>query len=149
MYSENGVQVDFEEVTRLVDTADVFVVGFGTFQNRLLVDTRSDATEMPMVRVVKPISSPRARLAWLAKRRPSLAEPQSFTFIPWPHSINFLADTGVWDKICRSVGADLDPAVQTQCAMAFGELGALDREATLETLKGENCLTLWPPEDQA
>jgi hypothetical protein len=149
LYSENGVQVDFDEVNRLVDTADVYVVGFGTFQSRLLVDTRSDATEMPLVRVVKPISSPRARLAWLAKRRPSLDEPRAFTFIPWPHSVGFLADTGIWDTICRSVTADIEPAVQEQCDEAFREMRKLDREATLAILKGENCLTLWPREDEA
>ncbi len=149
MFSENGVQVDFDEVNRLLDTADVYVVGFGTFQNRLLVDTRSDATEVPLVRVVKPISSPRARLAWLAKRRPTLEEPRSFTFIPWPHSISFLAETGVWDKICRSVTADIEPAVREQCDQAFRELREQDREATLAILKGENCLTLWPREDGA
>ena len=149
MYSENGVQVDFDEVRRLVDTADVFVIGFGTFQNRLLVDTRSNATEMPLVQAVKPISSPRARLAWLARRRPSLEEPESFTFIPWPHSIGFLADTGIWGKICTSVSADIEPDVQAQCELAFQELQNLDRDATLDILKGENCLTLWPRDTEA
>ena len=45
MYSENGVLVDFEEINKLVETADVFTVGFATFLERLLIRDRAAARE--------------------------------------------------------------------------------------------------------
>ena len=35
MFSENGVLVDFEEISKLLVKADVFVVGFATLVVRL------------------------------------------------------------------------------------------------------------------
>ena len=49
MYSENGVLVDFDEISKLLSTADVFTVGFATFPERLIVDTRTNERETPMI----------------------------------------------------------------------------------------------------
>ena len=78
--------VDLDDVAKLVSEADVFTVGFANFPERLIVDTRSDMNETPMVQVVEPASGPRDRLAWLQRRRPSLGAPRAFTFMAWPHS---------------------------------------------------------------
>ena len=63
MYSENGVLVDFDEINKLVNTADVFTVAFANFPERLIVDTRSNGIETPMVQVVRPEAGLRFRAA--------------------------------------------------------------------------------------
>ena len=148
MYSENGVLVDFEEITKVIETAEVFVVGFSNFQERLIVDTRHNDNETPLVQVVKPSTGARQRLQWLKRRRPTLGEPESFIFFPWPHSAGFMVDTGVWDQMVRRVVGDYDPAVKTQCEMAIHQLQNLEREAMQAVLRGENCLTLWPRDEE-
>ncbi len=150
MHSENGVLVDLGEVGKLVDVADVFVIGFAHFAERLLVDTRYNEYETPLVQVVPPTSSPRKRLAQLGRRRPSLGRPESFTFVPWPHSPAFMVESGVWDMIQRRVVADVDTALAVQCDLAIKRLEELDQAASIALLKGENCMTLWPadPEEQ-
>ena len=147
MYSENGVLVDLEDVAKLVSEADVFTVGFAHFPERLIVDTRSDMKEAPLVQVVEPASGPRDRLAWLRRRRPSLGSPRSFTFMAWPHSPAFMQETGVWDRIRHQVNAENDLGVDSQCEQALRELQNLDLQATLAVLRGERCLQLWPRED--
>jgi hypothetical protein len=147
MYSENGVLVDLEDVAKLVSEADVFTVGFSNFPERLIVDTRSNMKETPMVKVVEPASGPRDRLAWLQRRRPSLGAPRAFTFMAWPHSPLFMQETGVWDRIRRQVNADTDLSIDAQCEQALRELQNLDMQATLAVLRGERCLTLWPREE--
>jgi hypothetical protein len=147
MYSENGVLIDLEDVAKLVSEADVFTVGFASFPERLIVDTRSDMKETPMVKVVEPASGPRDRLAWLQRRRPSLGAPRAFTFMAWPHSPSFMQETGVWDRIRSQVNAANDLSIEVQCDQALRELEDLDMKATLAVLRGERCLTLWPREE--
>ncbi|MPZ50309.1 MAG: hypothetical protein GEU75_13595 [Dehalococcoidia bacterium] len=146
MYSENGVLIDFDEVSKLVADADVFTVGFGNFPERLLVDARSDHAETPLVQVVEPAGSPERRVRWLKRRRPSLGAPQAFNFIAWPHSPRLLIDSGIWDRIQRRAGADLDPEVKVQCELALKQLHDLDFEAAIAAIKGDNCVTLYPRE---
>lgn len=143
MYSENGVLVDFEEISRLVETADVFTVGFATFPERLIVDARSNEIETPLVQVVEPARSARDRLNWLNRRRPSLGSPEGFSFFAWPHSPSFMVQSGVWDRIRNRVEGG-DPQVQVQCELAIKQLLNLDHQATLAILRGEHALTLWP-----
>ena len=145
MYSENGVLGDFDEINKLLGAADVFTVGFATFPERLIVDTRSNHRETPMIQVVEPARSARDRMHWLNRRRPSLGAPEAFSFFAWPHSPSFLVQSGIWDRIRSTVCGD-DPNVEVQCDLAIKQLLNLDREATLAVLKGEHCLTLWPRE---
>ena len=148
MYSEIGVLVDLEDIAKLVADADVFTIGFGTFPERLIVDTRSDLKEAPLVQVVEPAGSPRERLAWLHRRRPSLGVPRAFSFLAWPHSPAFMIESGIWDRIRRRVNADGDISVAAQCEQAIRELRVLDHQASIDLLKGERCLTLWPREER-
>jgi hypothetical protein len=143
MYSENGVLVDFEEINKLVEAADVFTVGFATFPERLLVDARTNDVEAPLVQVVEPARSARDRLNWLSRRRPSLGAPEAFSFFAWPHSPSFMVQSGVWERIRNRVEPG-NPQVQVQCDLAIKQLLNLDHEATLALLRGEHALTLWP-----
>ena len=149
MYSENGVLVDFAEITKVIETADVFVIGFSNVPERLIVDTRYNENETPLVQVVEPSAGARQRLSWLKRRRPTLGEPESFIFFAWPHSAGFMVETGVWDQIVRRVVGDYDPAVKSQCEVAIRQLQNLEREAMLAVLRGENVITLWPREEEA
>lgn len=146
MHSENGVLVDFDEIGKLVNSADVFTVAFSCFPERLIVDARSNDIETPMVQVVEPARSARDRMKWLHRRRPSLGTPEAFSFFAWPHSPGFMVQSGVWERIARRV-VDEDAQVQVQCDLAIKQLLNLDREATMAVLKGDHCLTLWPRDD--
>jgi hypothetical protein len=148
LYSENGVLVDFDEITKLVNTADVFTVAFANFPERLIVDTRSNDIEAPLVQVVEPARSARDRMNWLNRRRPSLGTPETFSFFAWPHSPGFMVQSGVWDRIRNRV-EEGESQVGVQCDLAITALLNLDRDATFAVLRGEHCLTLWPrqPED--
>jgi hypothetical protein len=144
MYSENGVMVDFDEITNLVTSADVFTVAFANFPERLIVDTRSNDIETPMVQVVEPARSARDRMNWLHRRRPSLGPPEAFSFFAWPHSPGFMVQSGIWDRIRNRVENGAESQVSVQCDLAIKALLNLDRDATFAVLRGEHCLTLWP-----
>jgi hypothetical protein len=147
VYSENGVLVDFAEISKVIESADVFVVGFANFPERLIVDTRSNSQETPLVQVAEPSTGARQRLAWLRRRRPTLGAPEAFVFFAWPHSAGFMVETGIWDRIIRRVGAPYDPMVQAQCELALQQLQNLERAIAQAVLRGENCITLWPSQE--
>ena len=146
MYSENGVQVDFDEVSKLIASADVFAIGFANFSERLLVDARTDDKEMPLIQVVEPAGSPQRRLRWLMRRRPSLGEPKAFSFVAWPHSPKLLIDSGMWYRIEQRVRADIDVDMKLQCNAAIQELHDLEMEAALAAIRGDNYATIFPKE---
>jgi hypothetical protein len=146
MYSDNGLLIDFDEVHKAVDSAEVFALAFAHFPERLLIDPRSNAQEMPLVQVVEPAGSAQQRLAWLQRRRPTLGKPEMFQLLAWPHTPQLLEESGVWERIRRRVGAEGNPQVEVQCSLALKQLQNLDREAVLALIKGDDCVTLWPPQ---
>jgi hypothetical protein len=147
MYGDNGVLVDLEAIRRLIGSADIFVLGFPHLPERLLVDSRANDKEAPLIQVVEPAGSAQERLIWLYRRRPSLGVPQSFSFFAWPHSPSFLIESGVWDQIRQRVGADIDAEARAQCDLALKQIQNLDLSASQSLLRGERCFTLWPPQE--
>jgi hypothetical protein len=126
----------------------VFTIGFANLAERLLIDTRANASERPLVHVVEPAGSARQRLAWIQRRRPSLGPPEALSFVFWPHSPAFLVESGVWERLRRRVRAELEPDVAVQCDLALKQLQNLDAQMALAVLRGENCISLWPPNAQ-
>jgi hypothetical protein len=80
VYTENGLLVDLAEVEKVVDLCDVFTVVFGLFAERLLVDTRCEGEEGPLVALVEPVASVEERFFWLGQRRPAFGPPERFMF---------------------------------------------------------------------
>jgi hypothetical protein len=144
MYGDNGVLVDFEEMGKVIASSDIFVLGFVHFPERLLIDARFDQREAPLIQVVEPAGSAPERLTWLHRRRPSLSQPQTLAFLGWPHSPDFLVESGVWDRIRDRVGADSQDDVRAECDLALRQIQNLQLSATQAFLKGEDCATLWP-----
>lgn len=145
MAAEHGVLINTTEVKEVVANADVFAIGFPLFPERLLVDTRSDATTPPTARLVEPVASVQERFFWLGQHRPSLGMPQRFMFFFWPHSVAYLQESGVWETIRRrflsdETGgpglADLDRALE--------ELETKERDVYLGAIRGdERHKTIW------
>ncbi len=146
MQSENGVLVDIGQIRNVVESADVFVIGFAHFAERLLVDTRTNARTGPMIRVVKPLGSVEERLFWLGRKRGSFGMPESFTFFGWPHSTAYLRESGIWQRIIERVCADFDPEAARQCDAGLARLRALEHEVVNAAIKGERFVTIWPAE---
>ena len=142
MFTENGVMIDLEELGKVVDQCDVFTIGFRLFPQRVIVDTRSNEREGPMIEIVEPVGTVEERFFWLGKRRPSFGVPPRFTFFVWPHSISYLEESGVVEQVQRRLCA-VDPRCQEQVAATLRELHILERRAVLDAITGKNYHTLW------
>jgi len=136
--------IDLEELRKVVDTCDVFTMGFRLFPERLIVDTRADAQAGPMVEVVEPVSTVEERFFWLGQRRPSFGVPRQFMFFVWPHSIGYLEESGIMDRIRQRINtADKAGQVEEQVERAMRKLILLEQRATRDAILGRNYHTLW------
>ena len=138
LFTENGLTIDLAEVKKVVEGCDVFTIGFRLFPQRLLVDTRSQEGEGPLVAVVEPVATVEERFFWLGQKRPRFGPPQRFIFFVWPHSIAFLEQCDIVEAIhqrCRSEVRQVQEAV--------AQLKQLERQAVQDALRGRNCHTLW------
>ncbi len=135
--------IDLDEVRKAVDSCDVFTIGFRLFQQRLIVDTRSSPEEGPMVEVVEPVGTVEERFFWLGKRRPNFGVPERFTFFVWPHSVGFMIECGLVERVRQRVDAGERPEVARAVKQAFVEVERLEREAVRDALLGNNYHTLW------
>lgn len=143
MYSENGAAADLDEVRHIIDTADVFTIGFPLFPARLLVDTRSRDAEGPLIRIVGPVSTVQERFFELGRLRPQFSVPKRFMFFVWPNSIHFLAESGVVEAIEQRCTRGGSGGVATMCAEAVETLRRFEHQAMVDAIRGENCKTIW------
>ena len=153
MHMENGLLVDLRQVEEIVKTSDVFAIGFRIFPERILIDTRHDERDpagpcgLPMVAIVDPVDTVEERFFWLGQHRPALGLPENFMFFFWPHSVRYLEESGVWERIRhRVVSSGFDGAAETVDA-ALEDLRTRELRATCAAIRGEGYQTVWSAVD--
>ncbi len=148
MFTENGVQIDLEEVGKVVEGCDVFTIGFRMFPERVIIDARETADQVPLVQVVEPVTSVEERFHWLGRERPAFGVPERFSFFVWPHSMEFLESCGLARRIRDQLGASERPEVAQMIDKALAELKRLEQRSVQQALAGEGYHALWSQESQ-
>src|SRR3972149_3488150 len=97
--------LDIEEETRVIDAAEVLVVRFAILDKRLLIDSRTNENEGPLIVVVPKAGSVEERFKSLKKLRPRFPLPEKIMSFMWPRHIDTLRNSGVWGKIGRRMGS--------------------------------------------
>jgi hypothetical protein len=149
MHTEDGLLVDLQQLRDVIAGADVFTVAFRLFPERLLVDTRFDADDpegpagLPMVAIVDPVATVQDRFFWLGQHRPSLGTPGDFRFFFWPHSVRYLAESGIWEVLRDRVVASGFAGAGDTCDAALEDLLRRERAANVAAVTGEGHHTLW------
>lgn len=143
IHGDNGVLVDFSEFDDVISVAEVFAIGFPFFAERLVVDTRCNEHETALVQVAEPASSAQERMEWLGRRRWSLGPPQAISFALWPHSVSYLVESKIWDRLRRRVAADSSVEMNGHCEQTLRQLRSLEAAAAMDALLGKDSITLW------
>lgn len=137
MRNENGLEVDREALDRLLETADLITIGFTLFPERLLVDTRTNATDGQFAAMVEPVASVQERYLWLGKHRSTFGAPEGFAFFIWPHTVRGLVERDALAVLKKR----LDPEARTALEEAIAVALELERLAMQEAVKGSER---WP-----
>lgn len=149
VFAENGIEVDFEALERVLQNADVLTIGFALFPQRLLVDTRTDGGERPMVAVAAPVSTVQERFRWLGRRRPALGAPRAFSYFLWPHTVRRLVEQDALATLRNRLAASAEDG-DAMLAEALETVAGLEREATVSAIRGrEPWHTIWEMDARA
>ena len=136
--------LDLDEVTRVIDSAEVLVVRFAILDKRLLIDTRTDEHDGPLIAIVPRAQSVEDRFKSLKKLRPRFPLPERIMSFMWPRHIETMKNAGVWEKIeSRLVSLGGEPAAQ-QCQEVYRDLAHQERLEVLSAIRGgEGYQSLW------
>lgn len=138
------MDIDIEAIRRVVAEAEVFVVRFAMFEQRLLVDPRPDAAGRPYIGMVPPVSSAEERYRFLRERRPDVPLPAQITVFQWPRPIAVMREVGVWRFIEDRVVAVGGDASRRDADAAFRDGQGLERADMVAAIRGgEGYETIW------
>ncbi len=126
-----------------VNEAEVLVLGFWMFSERLLVDFRFTPADPPLVRVVPQAQSAQQRLRELRVLRPRFETPQRFYFFVWPRSLRMLESRGVWPRLTERCAQSGHTRVAEDCGLAWSVLLELERRHVETAITGQGYRTEW------
>jgi hypothetical protein len=140
--NSNDLGIDVPEVLAVVNTAGVFVIMFGHFERRLIVDARTAGSEGPMIRMVERVRNADERFRELRRMRPRFPAPEKIVAFQWPRSAKTLVASGIWQAIedrLRSLGT-----AAATCQAVLSELLHEERQEEVKAARGEEPYrTIW------
>ena len=134
---------NLDEVMSNIDNAEVMSLFFPNFRKAVVIDTRSDDREGPMVRILPMAASPQERLRTVRRLRPTLPRLRTLTLIPWPRYVESLVALGVWARIVNRLRQAGHDDVEQRCDAVLLDLRKLERLELAAVVRGENYHTVW------
>jgi hypothetical protein len=136
MLTDNGLEVDFNALEQVLTHADVLIVGFNLFAERMLIDARTTDKEGPLVAIVEPVGGIQERYLWLGKHRGDFGAPEAFSFFVWPHTVRSFVERNVLATMRARLNA-VSSASDDVLDRTLERLLALEREAFRNAIRGE------------
>ena len=149
MGTDGSFGIDPQEVIRNVETAEVICLHFPLLSKTVLVDTRSDIEDPPLIKILPRARSVEDRLRSLKKLRPRFVQPEKVTIIPWPNYVDSMVRLGIWDALVRRMASTGHAGSAAACERVLGELRLLERGELAAAVTGKQYHTIWqrPRED--
>jgi hypothetical protein len=140
---DNDFVHDFDEVMKSLDTAEVMSIFFPTLRKALVIDTRSNETDGPMLKIMPMVASPQERLRGLRRLRPGFPRLHNLVVIPWPRYVDSLERLGVWDRLVQRFAKSGHDDIVRECDKILVELKRLEKAELAAVVLGENYHTIW------
>jgi len=136
--------VDLDEVMRVVDTAEALIIRFVLIEKRLLMDTRRDDQEGPLLALVPRAGSLEVRVLHLKELRPRFPVPSQMMSFLWPRGAAALRASGVWQRIVDRLAQSGPPGMAERCEQVFDQILQDERAETMKAVRGEGgYYSLW------
>ena len=141
---ESNFLFDINDVIQNVSEAEVMSVFFPTFRHSLIIDTRSNESVGPFVKLMPMARSPQDRMRSIRRMRPQFSRPSNLTLIPWQRYVDSLVESGVWERILGRVEESGDSDALAECGKALAQLRQMERDELVAAITGHNYHTIWP-----
>ena len=139
--------LNMDEVIQSIENADVMSLYLPALSKAVVIDTRSNETDGPMIALLPMAASPEERLRSLRRLRPGFPRVSGLTVVEWTRYVDSLVTLGVWERIVqRFAESGQDDAVGA-CETVLSELRRLERAELAAAVLGVNYHTLWSPEE--
>jgi hypothetical protein len=136
--------LDIDEVSRVINSADVLVIRFALLDKRLLIDARTNEHEGPLIAVVPRAGSVEERFKSLKRMRPRFPLPGKIMSFMWPRHIETFRASGLWDIIesrMMSLGGE---QMSERCRSVYEELAREEKAEVIAAIRGgEGYQSLW------
>ena len=140
---DNNFTLDYAEIKKTVQNADVVTFRFVIVGQRLLIDNRYSEIDPPLVKLVDRAKSVEDRFRSLKKLRPRFRLPEKISAIWWPKFADSLVEHGVWDAIAKRIADAGFAEAARECDAVLEELRSLERKELKDALAGEGYQSLW------
>jgi hypothetical protein len=146
---DGSFRIDPDEVIRNVETAEVICLHFPLLSKTVVVDTRTDVEDPPLIKILPKAKSVDHRLRSLKRLRPRFAQPRRVTIIPWPNYVSSMVRLGIWDALIQRLTSTGHPDSAADCQRVLLELRTLERGELAAAVTGQQYHTIWqrPQED--
>jgi hypothetical protein len=142
MPDDLGFEID--PILNAIDTADVLIVRFPFFEQRLLVDARSAEGDPPVIALVPQASAIEERFRSVKQARPRLPVPDRIVSFQWPRHVDVMASCGVWQRIVRRLVDSGHAGLERRCEEAWQAMQAAERREVMRAIRGDQRYdTLW------
>ena len=136
--------LDMDEVAKVIDSAEVLVIRFAILDKRLLLDTRTNEQEGPLIAIVSKAGSVEERFKSLKKMRPRFPLPDKIMSFQWPRQMETFRNSGLWQKIEARMVSLGGEAMTERCTQIFDELAREERAEVMAAIRGgEGYQSLW------
>ena len=141
---DDNFEIDAGELHNAVRSGDVPSILFPLIRKTLIIDTRFNADDEPMVRVVAQAGSLEERYRSIRRMRPSFPRPENITAFPWPKYVSSLLQTGVITLIRGRLEQSGFQGPLHDLDKALARLRSLEKQELAAVVLGERYHTIWP-----
>ena len=91
--------LDISDVLQGIKQADVMSILLPALKKSVVIDTRSNKNDGPMINLLPMVGSPEERLHSLGLLRPHFPKVHELTIVEWTRYVDSLVTLGVWSQI--------------------------------------------------
>lgn len=145
---DGDFRTNIDQIFRQIDSAEVITVFFPLVGKTLLVDTRFDMEDDPLVRVVQRAQGPEDRMRRLQRMRPQFPRPSKLAMIVWSQYSGSLDRMGVVEKLAERLAQTERKGPVDKLRHAMQQLGELERTEIVKAIRGDQYHTIWEASDK-
>jgi hypothetical protein len=140
---DSEFRIDLNDVLRNVATGEVISILLTMLNKVLLIDTRSDALEGPMVRIEPRVQNIEERFRRLRRLRPRFPQPEAIIVVPWPRPVAGLERMGIIDALSKRFAQEGFVTAIQDLRRCYEELKAMEQDLIRKAITGEDFHTIW------
>lgn len=140
---DGGFRPNIGQILANIEKAEVMTLYFPMLGRALVVDTRSDTVEGPIIKVAPMVNSIEERIKAIERLRPRFGRPESVLSIPWMAKVRTLEELGIWQRLIERLTSIGGEPFASVCREVFEELYQLERRHVLAAVTGNGYRTIW------